>query len=252
MQTPKKILVVGPGALGIVTALRLSVAGHDVTVAARSAEKAAFLAERGFRVDDPDGENQVIRLNIVADPVEMMEPVDVLVVATKCASAPAAAQAWVPVLADTGTFVPYQNGLLGDEMEDIAGDRLVECAVYYPATLVAPGHSRITGPGHLHLGPWSHGSIGQDSRTARVARLLSDVVPTYIYEDMFSVKWNKLVVNAAMTSLGVLSGLGMGGMMRHSVIRKSFLSLVSESLTIAEAAGARALQVVESAVSGAR
>ena len=95
----------------------------------------------------------------------------------------------------------------------------------------------------MHLGPWPHGAIGPHSRTARVAELLSTVVPTYTYEDMYSVKWNKLVANSAMTSLGVISGEVMAGMMKHSVIRTAFLELLKESLTIAKAAGAKPMSL---------
>ncbi len=161
-------------------------------------------------------------------------------VATKCASALAAARTWMPVLAETGTFVPYKNGLLGNQMAEIAGERLVECAVYYPATLAARGHSQLTGPGHLHLGPWPRGSVGNGSRAARVADLLSAVVPTYAYADMFSVRWNKLVVNAAMTSLGGFVGTRDG---KNDEAFSDPEGVVAESLTIAEAVGAKPMSL---------
>jgi 2-dehydropantoate 2-reductase len=237
--------LVGPGALGIVTAVRLARAGHEVIVAARTPESAAKLRARPFRVDGGGGERQETPLEVVSAPSELRDPVDLLIVATKAAASGAAARVWLPALAGSGTFVPYQNGLLGDEMAQIAGERLVECAVYYGATLVEPGHSRLTGSpeGHLHLGPWPRGAVEPGGRTARVAALLSSVVPTFTYDDVYSVKWNKLVANSAMTSLGVVSGLGMAGMMRHAVVRRAFLEVASESLAIAEAAGARAMSL---------
>jgi 2-dehydropantoate 2-reductase len=241
----QRVLLVGPGALGIVTAVRLARAGHEVIVAARTPESAAQLRARGFRVDGGTGERQEAALEVVSAPSSLTSPVDVLIVATKAAVSGAAARTWLPALAASGTFVPYQNGLLGDEIAQIAGERLVECAVYYGATLVEPGHSRLTGSpeGHLHLGPWPRGAVAPGGRTARVAELLSAVVPTYVYDDVYSVKWNKLVANSAMTSLGVISGLGMAGMMQHGAIRRAFLEVAKESLTIAEAAGARPMSL---------
>jgi 2-dehydropantoate 2-reductase len=243
--TRQRVLVVGPGALGIVTAARRARAGHEVIVAARTPESAARLRAGGFRVDGGRGDRYDTPLDVVATPAEVTAPVDLLIIATKAAVSAAAARTWLPALAASGTFVPYQNGLLGDEMAAIAGDRLVECAVYYGATLVAPGHSRVTGvpEGHLHLGPWPRGPVEPGGRTARVAALLAAVVPTYTYDDMYSVKWNKLVANSAMTSLGVVSGLGMAGMMRHAPVRRAFLEVASESLRIAQTAGARPMSL---------
>ena len=243
MSTSRRILVAGAGALGIITAVRLALAGHQVVVTARSEERRSLLRTRGFRADSPDAAPQHLRLDVVVQPDEVKEPFDVLIVATKCAVAAAVAEQWMPVLAESGIFVPYVNGLMGDEMKAIADDRLVECAVYYPATLLAPGHSQLTGKGHLHLGPWPRGAIGPESRAARIAGLLSAVVPTYIYEDMYSVKWNKLIANSAMTSLGVVSGETMAGMMKHSAIRTAFLELLKESLTIGKAAGAKTMSL---------
>lgn len=242
-MTPKRILVVGPGALGIITAVRLSLAGHDVTLAARSADKAALLTELGFRVDDPVAGQQVAHIDVISRPVDLSAPVDVLILATKSAGAADIARMWLPVLTAGGSFVPQQNGLLGDEFLDICGDRLVECVVYYPATLVAPGHSSMTGPGNLHVGPWPRGPVGRNSRAAEVCSLLADVVPTCSHEDMFSVKWNKLVANAAMTSLGVVSGMQMGDMMRSANIRRAFVEIVTEGLAVARAAGATPLSL---------
>lgn len=240
---PKRILIVGPGALGVINAVRLSVAGHDVSIAARSADKAALLTEVGFRVDHSVIGQQIARLNVISRPADLLAPVDVLILATKSAGAADVARMWLPALDAKGTFVPQQNGLLGDEFLDIVGDRLVECVVYYPATLVAPGHSRLTGPGQLYLGPWPRGRVGKDSRAVGVAALLADVVPAFTHDDMFSVKWNKLVANSAMTSLGVLSGLQMGGMMQHSIVRRAFIEIVAEGLSVARAAGARPMSL---------
>src|SRR5262249_58583158 len=75
------------------------------------------------------------------------------------------------------------------------------------------------------------------------ARLLAAVVPTYTYDDMYSVKWNKLVANCAMTSLGVISGASMAGMMKQRAVRTAFLEILKESLAIAVAAGAKPMSL---------
>jgi len=237
-MTSQQILVVGAGALGIVSAVSLAAAGHQVSVVATSEAKRGHLRERGFRVDAYDAPSQQQALDVLVSPDEAVQPFDMLIAATKCAAAVEVTRKWLPVLKPDGIFVPYFNGLMGDELLPIVGERLVECAVYYPATLLEPGHSLLSGPGGLHLGPWPRGPVGQGTRTARAASILSAVVPVHTHDDMVSVKWNKLVANCAMTSLGVISGLQMRGMMEHAVIRNAYREIFRESLAVAVAAGA--------------
>jgi 2-dehydropantoate 2-reductase len=241
--TSQRILIVGAGALGVVTAVRLALAGHQVSVVASSESKRAHLLRNQFRLEAYDAPPQQIPLEVLVSPSEVRRPVDLLIAATKCAVALEVTRNWLPALSPSGIFVPYFNGLMGDALQSIVGDRLVECAVYYPATLVETGHSRLTAKGGLHLGPWPRGAAGPQSSAARAAALLGAVVPTQTYEDMFSVKWNKLVANCAMTSLGVISGLQMSGMMRHAPIRRAFFEILRESAAIAAAAGARPMSL---------
>ncbi|MBV8466694.1 MAG: ketopantoate reductase family protein [Burkholderiales bacterium] len=238
-MTSQRILVVGAGALGIASAVRLAAAGHLVSVVASSESKRAHYRAHPFRLDAYDAPSQQQALDVLVSPNEVDEPFDLLIAATKCASAIEVTRKWLPALKADGIFVPYFNGLMGDELLPIVGERLVECAVYYPATLVAPGHSLLSGPGGLHLGPWPRGRVGPGSRAGKVAAVLSAVVATDTYDDMVSVKWNKLVANCAMTSLGVISGMQMRDMMQHATIRNAYREVFREALAVAVAAGAR-------------
>jgi 2-dehydropantoate 2-reductase len=242
-MTSQRILIVGAGALGIVTAVRLAQAGHHVSVVASSESKRAHYREHPFRLDAYDAQPQQRFLEALVSPEEVREPFDMLIAATKCAAAVEVTRKWLPALHPDGVFVPYFNGLMGDELQTIVGERLVECAVYYPATLVEPGHSKLTGTGSLHLGPWPRGSVDSHSRAAHAASILGAVVPAHTYDDMFSVKWNKLVANCAMTSLGVISGMPMSGMMQYASIRKAYREIFREAVTVAVAAGARPMSL---------
>jgi 2-dehydropantoate 2-reductase len=242
-MTSQRILIVGAGALGIVSAVRLAQAGHDVSVVASSESKRAYFREHPFRLDAYDAQPQRRALEALVSPEEAGEPFDMVIAATKCPAAVEVTRKWLPALSSDGIFVPYFNGLMGDELQAVVGERLVECAVYYPATLLEPGHSRLTGKGGLHLGSWPRGSVGPQTRAARAAAVLGAVVPAYTYGDMFSVKWNKLVANCAMTSLGVISGMPMSGMMQHASIRRAYREIFRESVTVAVAAGAQPMSL---------
>lgn len=239
ISRPNRILVAGAGALGASTAVRLAQAGHEVSVGVRTAESARFINAEGLTLEQPDGSVHRAMIPAYTNPAELGAPVDMIVVATKASAAVSVATQWIGALREDGALVPYQNGMLSEAMAKIAGPRLVDCAVYYGATLLAPGKTRMTGTGHLHIGPWPTGDTGPGTKTAWVASVLGAVAPTHTYSDMLSVKWNKLVANSVMTSLGVMTGLVMGDMMRHSVVRRAFLDVAAESMCIAQAAGAK-------------
>jgi len=235
----QRVLVVGAGALGIASAVRLAAAGHQVSVVASSEDKRARYLAQGFRLDAYDAPSQQRPLDVVVSPEEVRQPFDLVIAATKCAAALDVTRKWLPTLKPDGMFVPYFNGLLGDELQPLVGERLVECAVYYPATLIEPGHSLLSGPGGLHLGAWPRATAASNARARRAAAMLSAVVQTHVHDDMLSVKWNKLVANCAMTSLGVISGMQMKDMMQHAPIRRAYREIFRETLAVATAAGAR-------------
>lgn len=224
-----RILVIGPGALGIVTAVRLHQAGHEVEVAVRSAAKAKQLNASGLRLTDTKDNVHRAHLPCVHNP-KKCGPYDVIFSTTKCQVAESVAKQWLPTLADDGVFVPFQNGVEGDALQAVVGDRLVECSVYWPATLVEPGHSHHTGAGMFVVGPWPRGTV--EPRHEELASILRAVAPTQTSDRMDGVKWSKLAINAAMTSCGVVSGKTLGEMVRHRPSAEAFLGIIRETVAV--------------------
>src|SRR5204863_292966 len=136
--------------------------------------------------------------------------------------------------------VSLQNGVLGDRLKAIAGERLVECTVSFPATLTAPGHSTQTGPGGLHIGPWPRASPRDDPKAFRaVAEVLAEAAPVAASANMEGVKWTKLAINSCITSLGVLTGCELGPLLARRDARQAFLRIVEEAHAAGTAAGVR-------------
>jgi 2-dehydropantoate 2-reductase len=101
-----RIAVLGPGGVGGVMAARLQRAGHEVTVVA-SERTAAVIASGGLHYTLPDGSGEA---SVEARSV-LVQPVDLLVVATKAMDLLAAMQR-VPVGLLGGTaVVPLLNGI---------------------------------------------------------------------------------------------------------------------------------------------
>lgn len=236
-----RILVIGPGALGIVAAVRLHKAGHDVDVAVRNEEKALRLNQRGLTMTDTKGQDHHARIQCVWDP-ETSGPYELIIHTTKLQVAEDVMRTWTPTLAEDGFLVPFQNGVAGDRLRTLVGPRrFMECSVYWPATLMEEGWSMHTGSGHNVVGPWPDGAVTHHHE--RIAAVLDHVAPTHTNPQMRGVKWSKLAINAAMTSCGVVTGATLGEMIRNKACRKAFLGVIRETVSVMDAAGIPVIRV---------
>lgn len=233
------ILIVGAGAIGTLLAARLAEAGTAVVVAARDAAGARLL-EGGLRAVAPDGAVVEAKVPVVHGVAAPEAPPRMLVLATKCADAEPALRQWLPHLPDEAPVVTLQNGVLGDRLKALAGDRLVECTVSFPATLDGPGQATQTGPGHLHLGPWPKASPRDDPQSFRnVGQALAPATPVLGNGNMQGVKWSKLAINSCITSLGVLTGVELGNLLADRRARRAFLAIVEEAYAAGHAEGVK-------------
>lgn len=238
MEGPRRILVVGPGAIGVTVAVRLAARQRDVTAAARDAAAVAALP-RVWTCVGADGRPATAEIPAVHAPSGVESSFDAVVLATKCQDALPALETWLPTLRPGGVVVAMQNGLLGDELGPLAGDRLVECTVAFPASLRAPGHSEQTGPGGLIIGPWPDARMEPATPTDQAGAFLREVAPTRVHRNMRGVKWSKLLVNSAITGLGVVTGQPLGQMLDDRRARDAFIHIVSEGHAAGVAEGVR-------------
>lgn len=229
------MLVVGPGALGVIIAVRLQNAGNQVEVAARDAKSARALPPR-WEAIDASGVSQTAAVAVVASP-RSAGPYDAIILATKCDDAPPALHKWLQTLASDGVVVALQNGIIGDQLAPMAGDRLVECTVAFPATLLGPGRSEQTGPGTFVLGPWPDGRMADATPLDIAARLMADVAPTRAHRNMRGVKWTKLCMNSAITGLGALTGGTLGDIVDTREGRNALLHVITEGYRAGQAHG---------------
>ncbi|MEA3203124.1 MAG: 2-dehydropantoate 2-reductase [Thermoplasmata archaeon] len=231
------VLVVGPGALGVLVAARLHAAGTPVTLACRTPEAAKHLAAAGLEAVDEHGRRLRAHPPAVAAPDELAGQAGALVLATKCADAAAALRYWLPAVQPGAPIVTLQNGVIGDTLGPLAGARHVECTVSLPATLLGPGVSAQTGPGHLILGTWPGGP--PTPAVAAALKLLAPAAPTQASANMRGVKWSKLLINSCISTLGVAAGTELSALLEQRAARAAFLAVVAEGYAAGRAAGVR-------------
>lgn len=233
------VLVVGPGAIGIIVAARLADAGHEVRLACRTAATAKRLAG-GITATGQDGTEIAANVATLTKPAQLKDESSFTVLATKCADAVPALNHWLPGLGQESSVVAVQNGVIGDSLQELLAERLMECTVAFPATLEAPGRSRQTGPGGFYLGPWPAPGPRDDPELYRaVAEKLSAAGTVQASPNMKGVKWSKLLVNSCISSLGVATGAELGRLLEDRMARDVLLAIVREGHAAGRADGVK-------------
>lgn len=226
------VVVVGPGALGTLFAVRLAQAGHQITMACRTSKTAKAVAKQGLILEDDRG-THTVDVVCVHKPKQLEAPADAIVVATKCHDARDAVETWSP----SDPAVPViclQNGLESERTATVAGPGFVPATVGFPASWEGPGRSIETGHGAIHLGRWPSGP--PSGLHERAEALLSSVAPVFVSTNMAGVAWSKVLINS-VGMVGAVTGQGLGELLQDKRARDVFLAIMEEGHQSGLAAG---------------
>lgn len=160
---PRRVVMLGAGAIGAGIGGLLWDAGVDVLLIARGAHGRALEAD-GLDLRLPGGPR---RLRVPTGGVGDVRPSDLVVLATMGHDTRAAVEA-LPL--DT-PIVSFQNGLA--PLEALAGRPVVAGMLYVPAERRAPGVVALAGspsPGAVFLGRWPSGVLGPEFGFAAALR----------------------------------------------------------------------------------
>jgi 2-dehydropantoate 2-reductase len=197
------VLVVGAGAIGGVTAAKMTSEVRRVAVLDANQEHVERMRGDGLLIDDL-GEERRVALDAYADPAELNGPFDFALISLK---APHLEGALKPLL-DGGlveTFVSLGNGLVQERVAGIVGEgRLIWGTVEWGATNLGPGRLAQTTRGPFIIGE-PDGSVRE--RTRLLADALGTVDEARVTENIRGQVWSKLLVNSAFSGLGAISGL---------------------------------------------
>ena len=178
-----KVIVVGPGAVGGTVAAWLIDAGHQVSLAARTAFSHLRVATEDRTLES--------RPKIILGPDEVKNA-DWALVATKTYDVEAAAKWLRPMIQGDARVAILQNGVehLSRFSPHFPPERLLAVMVDVPAERDAPGLVRQRGKGYLQVPSGSDGQAFVD--------LFTDTgLEVRQVEDFTSALWRKLCINAA-------------------------------------------------------
>ncbi len=230
----ERILVVGAGAIGGVTAAQLTRAGYHVVVLDANTEHVARLREPGLLFDHLGTEHRVV-LDAVDHPDRLTGRFDLALLTLKSLHLKPA----LTPLVERGlvdTYVSLGNGLVQQVVEEIVGaDRLLAGIVEWGATNVGPGHVRQTTKAPFVVGEVD-GRV--TARATRVARILDDAAPgTRVSSAILGQIWTKLLLNSTFSGLGAVGGGLYGDVADDDAGRRAAFRVWTEGYDVARALG---------------
>lgn len=239
-----RVLVVGAGGIGGLIAARLWHAGVDVTALSKNGDIVEALNGEGYRLIDAKGRAVMLPPRTPASaatprataypPVGMF---DVIVVATQPPQVEAAVAEVAPHLAVSGNVVVVQNGLCEARVAAIVGaTRVIGAVVAWGASMHAPGIYEQTAKGGFTLGRLD-GPV--DAACREVGALLAHMAPVRYTDNLLGVRWSKLALNCAISSLGTIAGQRLGTLIASRANRRLALEVMSEVVQVAVASGVR-------------
>jgi len=234
-QRPR-ILLVGAGGIGGVVGSLLSGTDAEVTVVTTNTAIGSALRERGFRLRGDDA-GRGGKPHAVLPEAPASHDFDWVLLAVQPPQVESAASGALAALAPHGQLVCFQNGLCEERLARLTGpERVVGGVVAWGASMVAPGVYERTSAGGFSLGVLPGGDA---SRLPELARLLEVVGPVSISQNLAGVRWSKLAINCAVSTLGTLGGERLGALLRLRFVRRLALEVVTEAVLLARAEGVR-------------
>ena len=230
-----RIGILGCGSLGGVIAGKLWNAQKDtVIVFELNPDIVSSVKEHGLRITE-NKKTTVARPEVLEGPDQLDEPMDLIILTTKATSLTRAVEAYLPFLSKQGCFMTVQNGLEALTLIDRYGeDRITAGSVMWGSSMPQPGSYTVTADGPFVVGGID-GRITEQSSLCK--RALEQAFPVKLSDDMRDILWTKLTVTASLTSLGAITGLSFGEMLKSRKIRDLILAVSDEVVAVGRASG---------------
>jgi 2-dehydropantoate 2-reductase len=235
-KTNLSFLVVGAGAIGGITAAILKKNGYDVEVICRDEEYASHISDKGLSIRGISG-SFTVKIPAFSSVNGLKGSKDIILQATKATELTEAARLALPAMKKNGFFVSMQNGICEDRLASIVGkDHVIGCVTGWGATMESRGVLEMTSTGDYIIG---YPEKEPDEFLRSVAEALSVIVPARTTNNIMGHLYSKLVINSCISSLGAISGIYLGKMLKIKKIRRIFIEIIREAVDLADKMGIR-------------
>ncbi|GAB4264906.1 MAG: 2-dehydropantoate 2-reductase [Candidatus Promineifilaceae bacterium] len=225
-----KTAVMGSGAMACLFAARLANVA-DVVMVGHWPEQVAAIQQQGLTLLEQDGQQHIYALTITDQP-NAVPPVDLAFVLVKSWQSARTAQETAVLLKPTGTAVTLQNGLgnLDPLVEAIGAERALAGTTVQAANVIAPGIVAHAGSGLTMLPNLPRAEIA--------AHLLHRAgLAVQLADNVASVLWGKLAINAAINPLAALLDIPNGELLMQQWVVAMMEKAANEVTAVARAQG---------------
>lgn len=228
-------LIYGCGSLGTVLGALLTEAGEDVLLVSRNREHVRALREHGASIEGGLSKTVSVQAEL---PEKMKGPFDMVFLMTKQLDNQASAQLLKPLLALDGAICCLQNGIPELALRGILPDeQILGGVIPWSATYQRPGVSRLTSPGDSVRFTIGSPFAKAPAALERAGGVLEKAGKVEVDEDILSVRWSKLLVNASISALSSSLGLPCGGVTHDPKFQPLVLRLLKECVDVGRAEG---------------
>src|SRR5579884_930237 len=230
---PRRVLVVGAGALGTVYGAGLARSGVSVQLLARRAHAEAIQAAGAVEIR---GVDETWHAELRADwRPERIEPADTVIVMTKSHDTAPALAELRHVVEAVEVAVSFQNGIEKDRLlaEWCGADRVVGGMSMVGATLDRPGTVNHTLPGTTYAGELPNGVSPRVQALA--AALEAGGLRAVVTDQILSVEWSKLVHAGPSMTMTALPQLPFHRALQDSGMADLYVRLLREGAAVAAA-----------------
>ncbi len=239
MQTLKKLVVVGPGAIGCLLGRILSASGRDVWLLDHRPDRADQICRNGLYVETAAGTGHYA-IKATAD-ANVIGAADLAMMCVKAHDTADAMKSIAPLLASSTLVLSIQNGLGNIEIiaRSVSWSRILAGTTTLGAIHLGPGHIRYTGDGMTLLGAAT--PEAQPRAAAVVDLLRASGAAAGLTDNIPGLLWSKLVANAAIGPLTALHGLTNAELLENPELRATMSEAAREAAEVARAKGVRLL-----------
>lgn len=229
-----RILLIGAGGIGGITAARIARAGYNIEVVDNLPGLAGRINEKGIHVFG-GGDDFYVKIRAYKDIKDVGKKKDVIMIATKANSLPVIIESIKPLMKEDSVIVSLQNGFCEEALSLAFGDqRVVGCVVGWGATVHEPGELEMTSGGDFRIGRLNGKAVNHFDA---VKNILETTAPVACSDNIKGCLYSKLIINSCITTMGAVCGLTLGDMLIRRKLRNIFIGVIREAVSVGKAKG---------------